>query len=39
MTFLVGEQGLEQVLGDIVAKLFTELAARLVGGAGVLFAG
>ncbi|MNY43440.1 hypothetical protein D3C86_1784000 [compost metagenome] len=39
MAFLVGQEGLEQVLGDIVAKLFAELAARLVGGAGVIFAG
>ena len=38
MAFLIGQQFLEQVLGDIVAKFLAELAARLISLAGIIFA-
>ena len=39
MTLLVGKQFLEQLHGDVVAKLVADFARALLGGAGVVFAG
>ena len=39
MAFLVREQFFEQLHGDIVAGVMTDVAGLLVGRAGVVFAG